>query len=184
MNSSLSFWFFFFFDVLSLCLCFLFFSFLNLAIYLFLSPNPPSSQSQSVWEKNIVWTVTERPGKNAGLLRDLTNTSLLKSCRVYYEQRPRVKPGKKKKASFEMLNAWELCLYLLQFKRLETSLWATKIQSDRTLQIFIAVHLIKFTFTSCQFEMLDKGYILMQRSRSGCSEGPLLPTYTFSKYSE
>lgn len=61
-----------------------------------------------------------------------------------------------KSRHLRVMDALKLCSYKLWFKSLEASIWTTKIQNDRNLQNFIALHLMKFTFTSCQFEMLNK----------------------------
>lgn len=133
-----------------------------------------------MWEKHFVNCDIEAM-ENAGVLSDITHPFLNPAKDIMWES---THSKTLKRFQFKMLNAWELCFYLLWFKRLEASFWATEIQSDRNLQIFIAVHLIKFTFTSCQFEMLNNWYFSIETSRFGCIGGSLLPTYSFLKYSE
>lgn len=60
-----------------------------------------------------------------------------------------------KSMHLRMVTGVGLCSYKLWFKRLEASTWATKIQNDRNLEKVIALRLIKFTFTSCHFEILN-----------------------------
>lgn len=97
----------------------------------------------------------------AGLWSDITHPFLIPAKDIMWAN---AHSETLKRFQFNMLNAWELCFYLLWFKRQEASFWATKIQSDRNLQNFIAVHLIKFTFTSCQSEMLNTWCFALRRA--------------------
>lgn len=79
-----------------------------------------------------------------------------------------------KSTHLSLVNACELCSYKLWFKRLEASIWATKIQNDRNLQ-----NVIKFTFTSCHFEMLNSSSFRTLNANLSCAWSLLLPTYIF-----
>lgn len=82
-----------------------------------------------------------------------------------------------KSRRLRIVTGTELCSYKLWFKRLEASRWATKIQNDRNLEIFIALRLIKFTFTSCQFDMLNNSSVRIPNTSSVCAWSSLLPIY-------